>query len=85
MKMKQMEQETGGKCCVKREQVNSPSSPPPPPPPLPRFLAKKSSVVESVTKREIARFWTQKRINEEEHLLAAIKAAARIRARKLSV
>lgn len=82
--MKQMEQETGGKCCVKRKQVSSPSSPPPPPPPLPRFLAKKS-VVESVTKREIARFWTQKRINEEEHHLAAIKAAARIRARKLSV
>ncbi|XP_050378435.1 uncharacterized protein LOC126795698 [Argentina anserina] len=82
MKMKQMEQESA-KCCVKRKQMSSSPSPPPPPPPFARFLAKKS-VVESVTKREIARFWRQKRINEEEHLLAAIKAAARIRARKLS-
>ncbi|KAM5546889.1 hypothetical protein ABKV19_001416 [Rosa sericea] len=82
MKMKQIEQESG-KCCVERKQVSSSPSPPPPPPPFPRFLANQI-VVESVTKREIARFWTQKHINEEEHLLAAIKAAARIRARKLS-
>lgn len=64
--------------------VEAPASPPPPPPPLPRFWAKKAAP-ESVTKREIARFWFQKRIEEEEHLLAAIKAAARIRALKLSV
>ncbi|KAI5319795.1 hypothetical protein L3X38_039503 [Prunus dulcis] len=69
MKMKQIEE--------------APASPPPPPPPLPRFWAKKAAP-ESVTKREIARFWFQKRIEEEEHLLAAIKAAARIRALKLS-
>ncbi|XP_068342753.1 uncharacterized protein [Pyrus communis] len=64
------------------EQGNS-LSPPPPPPPLPRFWDKKA-VPESVTKQEIARFWCQKRINEEEHLLAAIKAAACIRALNLS-
>ncbi|KAK3224407.1 hypothetical protein Dsin_011432 [Dipteronia sinensis] len=57
--------------------------PPPPPPPLPRFWAKKTAT-ESVTNQEIARFWRQKRIDEEDHLLAAIKAAARIRARNLS-
>ncbi|CAL0311444.1 unnamed protein product [Lupinus luteus] len=39
---------------------------------------------ESVTKREIAKFWRQKRNEEEDHLFAAIKAAARIRARNLS-
>ncbi|KAJ0096952.1 hypothetical protein Patl1_29177 [Pistacia atlantica] len=57
--------------------------PPPPPPPLPtgRFW---KTVTESITKQEIARFWRQKRIDEEDHLLAAIKAAARIRARNFS-
>ncbi|KAF1873478.1 hypothetical protein Lal_00027516 [Lupinus albus] len=39
---------------------------------------------ESVTKREIAMFWRQKRNEEEDHLFAAIKAAARLRARNLS-
>ncbi|KAM7260919.1 hypothetical protein ACFE04_026394 [Oxalis oulophora] len=57
--------------------------PPPPPPPLPRFWARKP-VTESVTNREIAKFWRQKHIEEEDHLLAAIKAAARIRARNLT-
>ncbi|PON66684.1 Big [Parasponia andersonii] len=57
--------------------------PPPPPPPIPRFWVRKT-VPESVTKQEIARFWRQKRIEEEDHLLAAIKAAARVRARNLS-
>lgn len=56
---------------------------PPPPPPLPWFWARKA-VPESLTKQEIAKFWRQKRIKEEEHLFAAIKAAARIRARNLS-
>ncbi|KAG2694110.1 hypothetical protein I3843_08G121200 [Carya illinoinensis] len=57
--------------------------PPPPPLPLPRFWVKRTVVV-SVTNLEIARFWRQKRIEEEDHLLAAIKAAARLRARNLS-
>ncbi|BAT99937.1 hypothetical protein LR48_Vigan499s005400 [Vigna angularis] len=56
--------------------------PPPPPPPLPKFSKRKPE--ESVTNREIARFWRQKRIEEEDHLLAAIKAAARLRARNLT-
>lgn len=56
------------------------STPPPTPPPLPPRRA-----AESVTKLEIARFWRQRRIDEEDHLLAAIKAAARLRARNLSV
>lgn len=59
---------------------------PPPPPPLPKFHEfSRPRVEESVTKREIARFWRQKRIEEEDHLLAAIKAAARLRARNLTV
>ncbi|XP_022741820.1 uncharacterized protein LOC111293297 [Durio zibethinus] len=53
-----------------------------PPPPLPRFWARKTTA-DSITNREIAKFWRQKRIEEEDHLLAAIKAAARIRARNL--
>lgn len=60
--------------------------PPPPPPPLPleKFWVRKATS-ESITKQEIARFWRQKWIDEEDHLLAAIKAAARIRAHNLSV
>lgn len=58
--------------------------PPPPPPPLPDFRAGRAAAETSVTNREIARFWRQKRIEEEDHLWAAIKAAARVRARKLS-
>lgn len=78
--MKQLEEtKIGG---AKTKQVVPP--PPPPPPPLPRFWVKKS-FAESVTNQEIAKFWRQKRIEEEDHLLAAIKAAARIRARNLSV
>uniref|UniRef100_A0A2N9I228 Uncharacterized protein n=1 Tax=Fagus sylvatica TaxID=28930 RepID=A0A2N9I228_FAGSY len=57
--------------------------PPPPPPPLPRFWVKKT-ITQSVTNQAIAKFWRQKHIEEEDHLLAAIKAAARIRARNLS-
>ncbi|XP_016201422.1 uncharacterized protein LOC107642542 [Arachis ipaensis] len=58
---------------------------PPPPPPLPKFRGfTRPRAEESVTNREIARFWRQKRIEEEDHLLAAIKAAARLRARNLS-
>ncbi|XP_059623409.1 uncharacterized protein LOC132266535 [Cornus florida] len=62
---------------------------PPPPPPPPQFWlstkpAVKTIVTVSVTNQEIAKFWRQKRMEEEDHLLAAIKAAARIRARKLT-
>ncbi|XP_030496055.2 uncharacterized protein LOC115711996 [Cannabis sativa] len=72
--------------CAKAEQMVSASSRrrPPPPPPLPMFLWAKKTNPESVTKQEIAMFWRQKRIEEEDHLLAAIKTAARIRARNLS-
>ncbi|CAL0331938.1 unnamed protein product [Lupinus luteus] len=57
----------------------------PRPPPLPKFrVCLRPRVEESVTKREIAKFWRQKRIEEEDHLFAAIKSAARIRARNLS-
>ncbi|RDX95568.1 hypothetical protein CR513_21881, partial [Mucuna pruriens] len=59
--------------------------PPPPPPPLPKFrVFSGPKSEESVTNREIAKFWRQKRIEEEDHLLAAIKAAARLRARNLT-
>ncbi|XP_057449236.1 uncharacterized protein LOC130740593 [Lotus japonicus] len=63
----------------KEEAVAVTRAAPPPPPPLPKFRAE-----ESVTKREIAKFWRQKRIEEEDHLLAAIKSAARLRARNLT-
>uniref|UniRef100_A0A6N2M1C9 Uncharacterized protein n=1 Tax=Salix viminalis TaxID=40686 RepID=A0A6N2M1C9_SALVM len=59
------------------------SIPPPPPPPLPSLWVRKK-VAESVTKQEIAKFWRKKLVEEEDHFLAAIKAAARIRARNLS-
>ncbi|KAF7829001.1 uncharacterized protein G2W53_020165 [Senna tora] len=69
----------------RKEVVSIPSSPPPPPPPLPKFpLLSRPRAEESVTNREIAKFWRQKRIEEEDHLLAAIKAAARLRARNLT-
>ncbi|XP_027362134.1 uncharacterized protein LOC113869837 [Abrus precatorius] len=56
------------------------------PPPLPKFRVFSTTrrPEESVTKREIATFWRQKRIEEEDHFLAAIKAAARLRARNLT-
>lgn len=82
--MKQITGEGGiGGAKIKEEVLQPPPPPPPPPLPLPRFWVKKT-VTESVTNREIAKFWRQKRIEEEDHLLAAIKAAARIRARNLS-
>ncbi|XP_010526822.1 PREDICTED: uncharacterized protein LOC104804280 isoform X2 [Tarenaya hassleriana] len=39
---------------------------------------------ESITNKQIKKFWRQKQIIEEEHIFAAIKAAARVRARSLS-
>ncbi|XWS33913.1 hypothetical protein CRYUN_Cryun22dG0123700 [Craigia yunnanensis] len=80
MIMKQMKVETDS-VVGKSRQATFP--PPPPPQPLPRFWARRTGAV-TVTNQEIAKFWRQKRIEEEEHLLAAIKAAARIRARNLS-
>ncbi|XP_057470382.1 uncharacterized protein LOC130759250 [Actinidia eriantha] len=82
--MNQMEMGTEGGD-PKLEQVFPPPLPPPPPP-LPKSWAGKGKTTDavSVTNQEIARFWRQKRIEEEDHLLAAIKAAARIRARKLT-
>lgn len=61
------------------------SPPPPPPPPASRFLRSRKLATPSLTKQEIAKYWKQKRKTEEEHFLDAIKAAARIRARNLSV
>ncbi|KAK7406863.1 hypothetical protein VNO78_08497 [Psophocarpus tetragonolobus] len=63
---------------IKKEQVVTPMLPP-----VPKFT-KARRAEESVTNREIAMFWRQKRIEEEDHLLAAIKAAARIRSRTLT-
>ncbi|XP_050229926.1 uncharacterized protein LOC126679034 [Mercurialis annua] len=54
-----------------------------PPPPLPRFWTQTAGI-ESVTKQEIANYWMKKHVEEEDHLLAAVKAAARIRARNLT-
>ncbi|XP_044470279.1 uncharacterized protein LOC123199372 [Mangifera indica] len=77
--MKPMKVETESASAKTKQEV------PPPPPPLPtgRIWVRKT-VTESITKQEIARFWMQKRVVEEDHLLAAIKAAARIRARNIS-
>ncbi|KAK4428630.1 hypothetical protein Salat_1162800 [Sesamum alatum] len=68
----------------KLKKVGSPS-----PPPLSRFhsLRKqmvKSLVAPSVTKQQVADYWRQRRMIEEDHLSAAIKAAAHIRAQNLS-
>lgn len=82
MKMKQIEK-TAIDCSAKEKQAIPP--PPPLPPPLPKLWFKKSAPEQSVTNQEIAKFWRKKRIVEEDHLLAAIKAAARIRARNLPV
>ncbi|XP_052198148.1 uncharacterized protein LOC127805026 [Diospyros lotus] len=78
--MKQMGVEPeGGSAKLKQAPL-----PPPPSPPLPTYRFARKPAVLSVTNQEIAEFWKQKRIKEEDHLLAAIKAAAHVRARKLS-
>ncbi|KAG6406875.1 hypothetical protein SASPL_134487 [Salvia splendens] len=41
-------------------------------------------VAQSVTNKQIARYWNQRRRLEEDHLFAAVKAAARLRAQNLS-
>lgn len=78
--MKQTKVETGDVCGKITQSI---PPPPPPPPPLPRLWVRRK-VTESVTKQEIAKFWRKKLTEEEDHFLAAIKAAARIRARNLS-
>ncbi|KAG9137981.1 hypothetical protein Leryth_019367 [Lithospermum erythrorhizon] len=56
---------------------------PPSSPPLPSL--RKPVITDSVTRREIAKYWKLKRMVEEDHFSFAIKAAARLRARTLSV
>jgi hypothetical protein len=46
---------------------------------------KKPIEVTSVTREEIDIFWRRKKMVEEEHLMAAQKAAARLRAKALKV
>lgn len=69
--------------CARSTKATPPPAPPPPPPPPPFWAARKPMM--SVTNQEIAKYWRKKRVEEEDHLLAAIKAAARIRARNLTV
>ncbi|XP_068646661.1 uncharacterized protein [Aristolochia californica] len=59
---------------------------PPPPPPLPPLpmWTRRPVVCKSVTREEIERFWRKKKLDEEDHFLAALKAAARVRARNFS-
>ncbi|KAL9231862.1 hypothetical protein vseg_007028 [Gypsophila vaccaria] len=64
---------------VGRVMMKSMKQPPLPPPP-----PRQSMGMGSYTRREIERFWRRKRLVEEEHFLAAIKAAARLRASQLS-
>ncbi|CAN4083490.1 unnamed protein product [Withania somnifera] len=73
-----------GKSVADRKKLKKITPPPPPPPPTSRFLHSRKLGTQSLTKQEIAKYWKQKRKNEEEHFLDAIKAAARIRARNLS-
>ncbi|GMH13514.1 hypothetical protein Nepgr_015355 [Nepenthes gracilis] len=66
-----------------------PCPPPPPPPPSPpKCWAAAKPLLKcttwSATKQEIENFWKRKRVVEEDHLLAAVKAAARIRAHNLT-
>ncbi|KAK6916758.1 LOW QUALITY PROTEIN: hypothetical protein RJ641_019619 [Dillenia turbinata] len=83
--MKQMEAE--GIKVTGKSKLKCPTPPPPPTPPplMPRHwvaMARPSmKVTYSVTNLEIKR---QRRMEEEDHLLAAIKAAARIRAKNLT-
>lgn len=74
--MKKQIMDKSEKLCFKKS-----FTPPPPPPPLPS----RKIDGDSITNKQIKKFWRQKQIIEEEHLFAAIKAAARVRARNLSV
>uniref|UniRef100_A0A7N0U5N3 Uncharacterized protein n=1 Tax=Kalanchoe fedtschenkoi TaxID=63787 RepID=A0A7N0U5N3_KALFE len=57
---------------------------PPLQPPLPKRVKGKKMTAKSITKLEIERYWKNKHMEEEDHLFAAIKAAARIKARNLT-
>lgn len=75
---------------IKVEDENSGSlarqaAPPSLPLQFPGSWARRTGSTPCITNREIAEFWRRKRIEEEDHLLAAIKAAARVRARNFSV
>ncbi|MCL7038319.1 hypothetical protein MKW94_007951 [Papaver nudicaule] len=80
-----MKQNIEMKTSEERTWISAPPPPPPPLPPLPRYYywRRPASSSWSATNEEIARFWRQKKIKEEDHFLAAIKAAARIRARNM--
>ncbi|PIA35489.1 hypothetical protein AQUCO_03500093v1 [Aquilegia coerulea] len=80
--------------CILKDEANlsnverrkmSPSAPQPPP--ALTYLTKHGvnrMTTTSVTNVEIAKFWRKKKMDEEDHLLAAIKAAARVRARNFT-
>ncbi|KAF6135678.1 hypothetical protein GIB67_028249 [Kingdonia uniflora] len=76
--MKQMEVDT------QRQKISPPLPPPLPPKPPSFWIRPKTITTWSRTNEEITKYWRRKKIEEEDHLLAAIKAAARIKARNLS-
>lgn len=53
--------------------------------PSSKRVKSKKMITKSITKLEIERYWKNKHIEEEDHLFAAIKAAARIKAQNLTV
>ncbi|XP_074577451.1 uncharacterized protein LOC141833848 [Curcuma longa] len=59
------------------------SATPLPPPPSAPPASRKPAKVKSFTREEIDRYWRMRRMVEEDHLLFAEKAAARIRAKAL--
>ncbi|XP_042454193.1 uncharacterized protein LOC122038488 [Zingiber officinale] len=61
----------------------SSATPLPPRPSAPRPVTAKPAKVKSFTREEIDRYWRMRRMVEEDHLLFAEKAAARIRAKAL--
>ncbi|XP_010467563.1 PREDICTED: uncharacterized protein LOC104747602 [Camelina sativa] len=81
MNMKKQIMDESEKLCFKKTCM-----PPPPPPPLPSSPGYGSRQMDgdSITNKQIKKFWRQKQIIEEDHLFSAIKAAARVRARNLS-
>ncbi|CAN8257759.1 unnamed protein product [Cochlearia groenlandica] len=78
--MKKQNMDESKKICLKKSLMS------PPLPPLTPSLGYGSRKIDgdNITNKQIKKFWRQKQIIEEEHLFAAIKAAARVRARNLS-
>ncbi|MQM10296.1 hypothetical protein Taro_043188 [Colocasia esculenta] len=72
-----------GSCMEIKRRGCAPAAPLPRPASAATPARPRVAVVRSVTRDEIDRFWRRKRMEEEDHLLAALKAAARIRARNL--